>query len=341
MHGFSCLAHLNSVIPECEHQDTVGTFGKTVRDAIHALDAIYGVDTRDNYTLAQSGKTPAGGYAQFLTNRFALKNATFGLPWTSFWQYAPSEQMEPLLSILDLLRAAGATIINNTEIPSHRTTISPDGWDWDYGGTRGRPNESEYTVVKADFYNNIAAYLAELANTPIRTLADIIAYNAANDGTEGGYPWPRGHPAFYSGQDGLLASLATGGVRDATYHHALAFTQRSTREDGIDAALGVGSEQRLDALLVPPDVGQTYQVAAQAGYPMVSLPAGVGAVSGMPFGLALMASAWEEDRLVRWASAVEDAQWAAGAEQPYGRTLPMWRGHLERNVPVLAGEGCC
>ena len=50
-----------------------------------------------------------------------------------------------------------------------------------------------------------------------------------------------------------------------TYYQALSFCQRSTREDGIDAALRLNSSRPLSALLVPPDVGQTYQIAAQAG----------------------------------------------------------------------------
>ena len=51
---------------------------------------------------------------------------------------------------------------------------------------------------------------------------------------------------------------------NSTYYEALSFCQRSTREDGIDAALTHNGKQ-LSALLVPPDVGQTYQIAAQAG----------------------------------------------------------------------------
>ena len=51
---------------------------------------------------------------------------------------------------------------------------------------------------------------------------------------------------------------------DSTYYSALSFCQQSTREDGIDAALRHNGT-RLSALLVPPDVGQTYQIAAQAG----------------------------------------------------------------------------
>lgn len=319
------------MIPESIHQDTVGTFGRTVRDAAYAFDTIYGIDPRDNYTLAQACKTPPEGYMQFLSNESALLNATFGLPWTSFWVYADEEQQAQLLSLITMIQDAGATILNNTELPNYSTIVSPDGWNWDYGTTRGYPNESEYTVVKVDFYNNIKAYLSELNNTNIRSLEDIVTYNYANDGTEGGNPWPLGVPAFYSGQDGFLASLETKGVMDETYYQALAFTQRSTREEGIDAALANGGRP-LDALLVPPDVGQTYQIAAQAGYPMITLPAGVHSSTGMPFGLALMGSAWSEASLLKWASAIEDLQLSThGAIR---RTLPKWYGYLERNIPV-------
>jgi amidase len=319
------------VIPESIHQDTVGTFGRTVRDAAYALDAIYGIDSRDNYTAAQDGMTPAGGYMQFLANRSALTNATFGLPWDSFWVHADHEQLSQLLSMISLIESAGGVVENNTELPNYKTIVSPEGWNWDYGSARGYPNESEYTVVKVDFYNNIKAYLSELENTTIRTLEDIVAYNYANDDTEGGYPWPRGIPEFYSGQDGFLASLETNGEMDEVYHQALSFIQRSSREEGIDAALA-NKGRRLDALLVPSDVAQAYQIAAQAGYPMVTVPAGVRSGTGIPFGLALMGTAWSEGELLRWASAIEDVQ--LGTDGAVGRTLPQWYGYVESDVPV-------
>jgi amidase len=320
-----------SVVPESEHQDSVGTFGRTVRDAVYALDAIYGVDDRDNYTLAQKAQTPRGGYAQYLTNKKALKGATFGLPWESFWAKADDEQIGVLTELLDLIKSAGATIINGTELPNYQTIVSPEYWDWDYGTNRGYPNESEYTVVKVDFYNNINTYLSELENTNIRSLEDIVQYNYDNDGSEGGNPWPLGNPAFYSGQDGFLASLETKGVRDETYFQALAFCQKSTREDGIDAALKYNGKM-LDGLLVPPDVGQSYQIAAQAGYPVITLPAGTHTSTGMPFGLAIMQTAWAEAALVKWGSAIEDLQLTSGTR--IKRTLPKWYGYLERNIPI-------
>ncbi|KAF7562654.1 hypothetical protein G7046_g1468 [Stylonectria norvegica] len=318
------------VIPESEHQDSVGAFARTVRDATYVLDAIYGVDARDNYTLAQKGHTPKGGYAQFLTNKDALKGATFGIPWKSFWALADEDQQKQLVELVALIKSAGATIINGTEITNYETLVSPDGWNWDYGTTRGYANESEYTYIKADFYNNIKNYLSELSNTNVRSLEDIVQYNYDNDGSEGGHPWPLGNPAFYSGQDGFLASLESKGIQDETYFQALHFCQTSTR-NGIDDAL-THKGKRISGLLVPPDVAQAPQIAAQAGYPMLTLPAGLHADSGMPFGLAIMQTAYGEAELVKWASAIEDLQ--LKSKTPYKRTLPKWGGYLTRNIPV-------
>lgn len=347
-------------MPESEHQDSIGTFGRTVRDAVYALDAIYGIDPRDNYTSAQRGRTPAGGYAQYLTNQTSLANATFGIPWNSFWVYADEEQLATLTAIINLIQSAGATVINGTEILDYQTLVSPDGWNWDYGTTRGFANESEYTVVKVDFYNNIIAYLSELNNTNIRHLADIVEYNYANDGTEGGNPWPQGNPAFWSGQDTFLASLATRGVRDQIYFQALTFTQTKCKT-GIDHALTAYTHQPLNALLVPPDVGQSYQIAAQAQYPVLTIPAGYHDKQGdhgMPFGLALVQTMWAEAELVRWGSAIENliltinqdgtkselkskAKAKADSKQrlsnsngDLGRKRPRWLGYRERNLPV-------
>ncbi|KAF4537197.1 Amidase [Lasiodiplodia theobromae] len=330
------LTSRDGVIPESSHQDTVGCLARTVRDATYCLDGIYGYDARDNYTSAQLNNSDVPsrqtGYASFLANKDALKGATFGIPWLSFWQWADEDMQAQLLETVALMEEAGATVINGTELLNWKTIVSPDGWNWDYGTTRGFPNESEYTYIKVDFYNDIARYLADLNNTSIRTLDDIVAYNNANPGSEGGLPGV--HPAFASGQDGFLASLATKGEMNETYWQALHFCQKATREDGIDAALvwrgANGEVTKLDALLAPTDVAQAPQIAAQAGYPVVTIPAGVNKMSGMPFGLAFMGTAWSEGLLVRYASAVEDARRVKGWERP----LPEWRGWRVRNVPV-------
>jgi amidase len=49
-------------------------------------------------------------------------------------------------------------------------------------------NQSEYTRVAVDFYNDIASYLSELDNTTMRSLGDLIAFNDVNTAAEGGIP---------------------------------------------------------------------------------------------------------------------------------------------------------
>ena len=111
--------------------------------------------------------------------------------------------------------------------------------------------------------------------------------------------------AFASGQDGLLASLATLGIQNSTYHSALVrmflvafpygvlrfcshqlmhllailaktWCRRTSREDGIDYALKHrrpdGSYVQLDALLLPSDDNSaSTNVPAQAGYPIITI----------------------------------------------------------------------
>ncbi|KXS93785.1 hypothetical protein AC579_3356 [Pseudocercospora musae] len=131
------------VVPESLHQDSVGVLAKTVREAAVVLDVIYGPDPRDNYTLDQVGYTPQDGYAQFLAGKESLRGATFGVPWDSFWVYAHPEQQAVLLNMINLMETTGVTIVNHTELLHHDKIVSPDGWNWDYGSTRGYPNESE------------------------------------------------------------------------------------------------------------------------------------------------------------------------------------------------------
>ncbi|KXS96821.1 hypothetical protein AC579_5428 [Pseudocercospora musae] len=130
--------------------------------------------------------------------------------------------------------------------------------------------------------------------------------------------------------------MATKGIQNETYWQALEYCQSSTRERGIDHALSQGPNgTRLDALLVPPDVGQSYQIAAQAGYPVITIPAGVSSSTGMPYGFALMQTAWREDALIKYASAIEDLM----SDTPYKRTLPKCFWSCKKHFAMAACIG--
>ena len=163
----------------------------------------------------------------------------------------------------------------------------------------------------------------------IHGVDDIIAYNLNNTGSEGGQPGVI--PGFEGGQERLYESLATRGVEDDVYKQALAYIQGTSRT-GLDTVFAQ-TTPHLDVLLAPSAVGQVWSIAAQAGYPLVTVPAGVNYKrTGMPFGLTLMGIAWSEPALITYASAIEDLLLSKGL----GRTKPLWKDSRRRVVPIVS-----
>lgn len=207
--------------------------------------------------------------------------------------------------------------------------ISERGWDW-----KGRPaDKSEYTVCSIDFYNGLKSYLAELSNTSIRSVEDVIDFNYTHAKEEGASPGD--NPAWPLGHNTLLEVAAAKGQEDDTYFAALSYIQQKSRAEGIDAALRYQPDPskpaiHLDALLIPDRryVGQ--QMAAQAGYPIVCIPVAVDQQSGRPFGLSLHQTAWNEGVLIKYASAIEDLLGGRTV-----RSRPMYREHTATNIPVI------
>lgn len=220
------LTSRSGVIPGSHLRDSVGIFARNVHDAAMVLDAIYGPDDKDPWSLAQIGRTPDGGYAQSATDSSALKGAVFGIPYPIWWSTvagvrAPGNEAK-LLARLDQLKAAGATIINMTEpLPYAYEIQNAHGW----GDAADTPYElSSYRYLDVDLYNGYTEWLQQISwpngtqgGLPMENLGQMVVWNNQNNastGALGGY-WP-----WRSGQDGLVAAVATGGVRDAKYWKA-------------------------------------------------------------------------------------------------------------------------
>lgn len=123
------LTSRSGVIPISETFDTVGPFGRTVHDAVIALNAIVQSDDRDPATKNPS-RVQERDYTTFLADRSALKGARFGLPWKRCWEFVPHDQMEVANEVLDAMREVGAEI-TWTDLPCAEDRIRPDGmWDW-------------------------------------------------------------------------------------------------------------------------------------------------------------------------------------------------------------------
>ena len=326
------LTSRNGVIPISETQDSVGPYGRTVADAARALDVIAAEDPEDKFTL-QPGRRQPQSYCDSLTNRHALQGARFGLPRKRFWDVAPSRQRQATETVLTLLVDAGVQIIS-VDMPCAEERLGPDGeWDWQkYGYTK--PEISEITVSKVQTYYLMKQYLAKLKNTTIQTLEDIVQYNDDNRGSEGGHAGDL--PAWPDGQKLFRECVETKGIKDATYDAALKHIQTQCRQNGIDAALQHGEEQ-LDTLLFCDVKGGGIQIAAQAGYPIISIPVGLDE-DGMSVSLTLQHTAWQEDKLIKWASAIEDlliTHQEQDQKKQLGRVPPRFMNHMSKNIPVI------
>ena len=139
---------------------------------------------------------------------------------------------------------------------------------------------------------------------PMRTLADIIAFNDANKNLE----------LRYFGQEIFVQAQEKGPLTDQVYLDALEQDRRLSRTEGLDAAF---AQNNLDAIVAPTGsppwptdlvngdhfLGASSTPAAVSGYPSISVP--VGYAFGLPVGMSLIGRAWSESTLLRLAYAYE------------------------------------
>jgi amidase len=303
------------VIPESPTMDTVGTFGRSVQDATIILDIIADTSLIPESQADPSGSSPEQqhtpkAYTSWLAKKDALKGAKFGMPARRVWETASKSakhksEYTALKALTKQIEEAGAQIIN-VDFPSAEEIISPKGWDWEYGAGESGSTLSEFEVVKVEFYRSLRDYLGTLKGNRegILSLEDVVAYNVRHTDREGGVPGT--HPAWPTGQDNFDRSLESKDGDGAVYSKALEYNLRKSREEGIDAAMRHG-EIELDGLLVPVQAedGVACSVAAKAGYPMITIPIGANDI-GVPFGMGIIQTAWKENLLVRYGSAIED-----------------------------------
>jgi len=272
------------IIPISATQDTAGPMCRSVADAAAVLWAIHGYDARDPATVPLRQRSFTDWSRELRPE--ALRGARLGVARKGF---GLPDSVEPILGeALAALQRLGAVLIDPAEIPN-----------------LGKLDGPETVVLDYEFKAGLAAYLASRGpRFPVRSLADLIAYNAAQRDRE--LPW--------FGQEIFERAERRGPLTAAEYRRALASCGRLVRGLGIDALL---AQHRLDAVVAitagpswPSDLvnGDRYTggcstPAAVAGYPHVTVPAGL--VHGLPIGLSFFGPAWSEARLIRFAYAYE------------------------------------
>jgi amidase len=280
------LVSRTHVVPISHSQDTPGPMTTDVRTAALVLGAIAGSDPADPQTAAaDSHRTD---YVAALNPR-ALNGVRIGvMRFVTGWSVPVDAVFERALGVL---KAQGAVLVD-VEAPKDRRAIGAD----------------EFKVLLSELKTDLNAYLATTpASVKIRTLADVIAFNAANPARELGL----------FGQDTFIAAQATKGLADPDYVKARQDSLRRAGKEGIDAMLASKSVVALVGPTAAPawmiDAANGDQsagggagaLAAVAGYPHLTVP--MGAVKGLPVGLSFIGPAWSEATLLGLGYAYEQA----------------------------------
>ena len=280
------LISRSGIIPISRTQDTAGPMARTVTDAAILLGAMTGEDARDSATAASSGKA-LRDYTRFL-DADGLRGARIGVARRTFTGHP---EVAPLMDrLLAQMKDKGAVLIDPIDLP------------------RGSYGDAEFQVFMYELKAGLNEYLADLGpDAPVHTLQDIIDFNVRHARQE--MPWFK--------QENFLKAQAKGPLTEPAYLDALARCKKGAREDGMDAVL---KKNQLDAIFSAgggpaPVIDYAYGdgnsggggtgLAAVAGYPSISVPAGF--IDGMPVSVFFMSGAWSEASLLKIAYGFEQA----------------------------------
>jgi amidase len=279
----------SGIIPISHSQDTAGPMARTVRDAAILLTAL------------SAGNQD---YTSFLDSN-GLNGARLGIARKFFENNAPMDKF--LSRCVDELKKGGAEVIDPADMPSH-----------------GKIGEPENEVLMYELKADMNAYLAGLPAGPgPRTLADLIAFNEKN----------RDREMPYFEQELFIQAQAKGPLTEPKYLKARADCLLLSRDQGIDAVL---QKHKLDAIVSLTngpawlidfvngdyDTGGCSTPAAVAGYPHVTVPAGL--FRGVPVGLSFFGTAHQDGPLLKLAYTYEQLTMA--------RKKPMFQPHAEAAI---------
>jgi amidase len=304
------LTSRGGVVPISHVQDTVGPHGRTVADAVAALNVIAQrtPDPRDPATSGVplgwqgTGKTrPAlpADYTAFV-DPHGLAGARLGVTRQGI-DNAPPQVVAAFDNAIAAIQAAGATVV-----------------DLDAQGFPSATADGEFLVLLYDFKLDVQKYFATRVGVPManKTLADAIVFNNANAATE--------MPYFFQEIFQFAQAMDTSGSDPAnnpqpifgglTYNQALALDHNAGV--ALDNAL---HDNNLDAVVAPTDspgwttdlilsdhfIFASSGLAGGPGYPIVQVPAAN--VLGMPMGISFIGTAFSEPTLIKLAAGFENA----------------------------------
>jgi amidase len=267
------------VIPITADQDTPGPMARTVSDAAIMLGAMEGrtPDVNDRATMACTAP-PNNDYTVFL-KADALRGARIGIPRAFYYDRTVppaggstnprgglgAQQRAVMDSVIAILKAQGAVIVDPADIPS---VIEPDPamnfLNWGVCGGLGQAKgmDADCSIsFKYGMKRDFNAWLGSLgAAAPVKTLTELREWNVAHQRAG----------AIRFGQANLDVSDEMSIQSDrAKYEADRRKDVLLSATNGIDAVV---KQHQLDALLFPGVAPAN--IGARAGYPTVFVPYG-------------------------------------------------------------------
>jgi amidase len=278
------LVSRTHIVPISHSQDTAGPMTASVREAAELLTAIAGSDPADPETAeADRRKT---NYAVLLDPN-SLRGKRIGV-----MRFASGFGTDPAFeTALAILRQRGATLVDIKKFDDSAI------------------GKNELPVLLTELKVDLAKYLkGSPAPLPIRTLADVIAFDKAHMRQE----------MLLFGQDTFERAEKTKGLADPAYKKARAVSFNAAGPNGIDRLLKENNVVALVGPTMPPawkidavngdqiSGGGAGALAAVAGYPHLTVPMGL--VKGLPVGLSFIGPKWSEAQLLSLGFAYEQAR---------------------------------
>jgi len=274
----------SGIIPISKTQDTAGPMARTVKDAAILLGALTGIDTLDLSTLGSKGKVEAD-YTKFLDVN-GLQGKRLGIEKSAFNDNPAVVAL--LQDAIKTLKSKGVEVLE-IELNKELKTI----------------NNHEFTVLLYEFKDGLNQYFGN-ANSKIKTLADVIAFNKQNEA--------KAMPFFK--QETMELAQAKGDLNSKEYLDAVKQTNISTRKAiddmltkyKLDAIIGTTNGPAVCIDLVNGDYDNGFSFsgpAAMAGYPHITVPMGL--AHGLPVGLSFFSTAYKEGEIIKLGYAYEQA----------------------------------
>lgn len=262
------------IIPLSPRQDSAGPMTRTVRDAALMLTVMAGSDAADAMTAEADAHRR--DYVE------ALDGGIGGMRIGVFrWAEGDSPAVSAAFNeALAVLQAQGAVLVDITD-------FQPDPVMFISG----------VSALKVEFRQALNAYLADAApGVATRSLEALIAFNEAHADRE---------LALFD-QSILIEAALAPDIDDPDYLTSIAAITAAAQANGVDALL---RENDVQVLVMPNarpaspiDIAFTSRpaggplgagwLAAMAGYPTLSVP--MGDQMGLPLGLMIMGTAWDD-----------------------------------------------